>query len=217
MQAIKDRIVEEANESAEQVIERARQQASRYIAEAEAEAGKMIVSAEAEAVQIKETRLNRARSMSSLDKRKAALKARQQLVDKAISEAVRNLCGLPAAEKTSLYQDILRSQDDGASTAEVVFARQDSDISEKAVEPFDGRFKVADASGHFSGGLVIKRGRIEENLTFDLIIKNYRSELVQTAAGILYPADVELSDQDNNNEQPDKKTADDKKEEGIKA
>ena len=207
MKAIQDRIVEEANESAEQVIERARHQTSQIIADAKAEAEKITVSAQEEASQMMETRLNRARSMSSLEKRKAALSARQKLVDQVISEAVAHLCSLSPAEKISFYQDILRSQDNGTSTAEVVFSKQDMAISEKVTQPFEGRFKAAGTAGDFLGGLVIRRGRIEENLTFDLTIKNKRSELVQVAAGVLTPAKDGSGERAGSDEQSDENAA----------
>jgi len=48
-------------------------------------------------------------------------------------------------------------------------------------------WQLAQEPGPFSGGLVLARGRIVENLTFDLLVRNLRPQLAALAAGILFP------------------------------
>lgn len=197
LEAIIERILEDAKLSAEQILERAEHQAQQTVEEGRVEAEKIIDEAKLQAEQLTEVKINRAESMSAMAKRKAGLHARQSVIDQVIRDAVQYLRDLSSEEKIKIYTDILRIYDDQPAGAEVQFAQVDESLARQVLDRFEGRFKLADTSGNFAGGLIIRRGRIEDNLTFDLLVKNGRSELVKAASDLLFSESVQSHSDDS--------------------
>ena len=186
LQAIKERILEDARQNAEQIAENTRQRTDLLRADGERNAKQVVESARQEAEKQAQALVSRARSVASMESRKAALQARQNMIEQAIMQAVEYLCSLPQTEKADLYIRMLQTLDDGTSHGEVQFCDADQDLASTVLERFADRYSVAPEPGKFSGGLVLRMGQIEDNVTYDLTVRNNRSELIKTAAAVLY-------------------------------
>jgi hypothetical protein len=61
----------------------------------------------------------------------------------------------------------------------------DQELGPSLLGQLGDKFTLASAAGNFRAGLVVRQGRIEDNLTYDLAIRNSRAELAQLAAELL--------------------------------
>ncbi len=129
--------------------------------------------------------ISRAASQAALESRRSSLVARQALIEQVVVDAVDQLCNLGSDEKSSLYLKLLRSL--GADSGLVTVNTKDQPLMRAVLAKLGGTFELRDEPGNFSGGFQLRRGRIEDNLTFDLLVRNKHPQLVALAAGILFP------------------------------
>ena len=113
------------------------------------------------------------------------LESRQVLIEQTIATALENLCNLDETEKTMLYSRLLQSTD--AHEGQITVNAKDQPVMQALLPQLDGKFELLTEPGSFSGGFTMRRGRIEDNLTFDLMVRNLRPQLVALAGRILFP------------------------------
>jgi vacuolar-type H+-ATPase subunit E/Vma4 len=174
--------MEQARAKAAEIL----QQADQAIAESEAASYSACAQIKAAASQSAERQaeavLNRARSMAALAARKTLLQTRQDLIDQVIAGAITHIRQLPKPVKLSFYRNLLRRS--GMTAGEVVLCTADLPLGEDLLEAGSG-LHLAATGGSFAGGLMIRSGLIEENLTLDILVKNNRPALVALAAACL--------------------------------
>lgn len=130
------------------------------------------------------TIISRAESMAGLDRRKALLTARQELIEQALKLAMAQLCQMPAAEKVALYRQLIRRARIAEGT--LILCKADQPIGRQLLDEPGFRLTLSEQPGLFAGGLVIRSGLIEENLTFETMFKNNHAELVSLCASVLF-------------------------------
>ena len=185
--AILDRILADARDRSDYLIAQADQAAAETVAAAQASGEQLQAQAGVLASSQAEAILSRARSAVAMEKRKAMLQARQDLIDEAIARAGKTVQNLPGADKVSFGRSLLQSSK--IRKGSVILPAADRHLGPAMLDELDGgmSFTLDDESGDFTGGLIIRQGQVEENLTLDLLIKNSRTQLVQLAASILFP------------------------------
>ncbi|NCB00526.1 MAG: hypothetical protein EOM70_14270, partial [Clostridia bacterium] len=141
--------------------------------------------AEEKAVHAAKAIINRASSQAALESRRVLLSARQSLIDDVILEATSQLGQLSAPEKKDLYVRMIQAT--GATGGLLTSNAADLSLMQEVVDALGKDWQLSAEPGSFSGGLILSRGRIEENLTFDLLVRNLRPQLAALAAGILFP------------------------------
>lgn len=189
----------------ESILSDARGQASAITADAAAEAGGIQRQAETEAealLQSMETAAlaeaaalrSRAESSAAMSARRTVLDARRHAVSHIVDRAVEHLAGLPSEEKVRLYTGFLRDARGGET---VVFSAADlaGGVAASAVAAArkarldaglpDVVLTVSDTPGSFLGGLVLRRGLIEDNLTFEMLTRQSREDLEAYAATLI--------------------------------
>lgn len=186
LQAIRDRIMEEARGTAAQIIEQAELQAGSILAAAEAEKVKILAEAARKSENQADALLARARSTAVMESRKTLLKFRQDLIDRAIADAANQVRQLPDERKIAFYRSLIRNST--IREGELLLSAEDRHLAPKLLEGH-GSLRLSDETGSFCGGLVIRRGLIEDNLTLAIIVANIRPELVRLAADILFAGD----------------------------
>ena len=194
LDAIIESILADAREQADAILASAAAEAEAIRRQAADEAETLLRSMEAAADAEAGILRSRAESSAAMAARRVVLDARRRAVVDVVDRAVTTLAGLPAAEKIRLYADFLRSARGGET---IVFSSGDltSGIGAKAVEAAlqarasDGlppvRLTVSDVPGQFLGGLVMRRGLIEDNLTFEMLTRQSREDLETYAATLL--------------------------------
>lgn len=183
LQLIQDRILEQAQEKAAEIAAKAQEQSQSIISQAQIEHDRYLADAAEKTKAQTEAMLNRASSLASMEKRKNNLQRRQRLIDRVIDQALLKVCGSSAADKLELYISLIEIT--GAKNGIITLSQSDQAIGNELIKRLKGDFSLGDKPGSFSGGLILRRDRIEDNLTFDLIVRNQRPQLSAAAAEAL--------------------------------
>lgn len=183
LQLIQDRILEQAQEKAAEIAAKAQEQSQSIISQAQIEHDRYLADAAEKTKAQTEAMLNRASSLASMEKRKNNLQRRQRLIDRVIDQALLKVCGSSEADKLELYISLIEKT--GAKNGIITLSQADQAIGNELIKRLKGDFSLADKPGSFSGGLILRRDRIEDNLTFDLIVRNQRPQLSAAAAEAL--------------------------------
>lgn len=192
---IKEKIMEDARKTAEQILSDARSEAQEIISAAEKEALVAITrvkdSAEEEGVNQKK----RMFAIASLEERKNALKARQDMVDRAFAEAMNKLVTLPDKEySTVLKHYIIQSVREGVGE----FLLNEADkkrLGEAFVTELNEALKKAGKNASLTlakdvirakGGFILRYGEMEINSTLEIMMSQLRPQLEVQVANILF-------------------------------
>ncbi len=182
----------------------------RIIADAEAEAKDIIDKAESEAESILEKGKKRAEEYFDLqrekldekyrrekerrilnrrlDRRKNLLQARQKWMNEAFSTAYRNLIDQPPEDYKTLVITLIErvsvSKDE-----EVVFGTKGNDalidgIVKTLNSEKSSKFTRAKKRGEFPWGFVLRKGKVEINMSIDSLFKYKRTDLEQEVWGL---------------------------------
>lgn len=184
-ETITNRILDDARQEARRQLDTARERVEEIRSEAKRQAE--IIKEAAKVSRAAETaaQSERLHNMASLERRKAALAARRELLDEAFARALKKLEAMSADEYAKLYAELLRG------------AARDGDVIVK--HSADARFTEAilTASGHkglrlvgepnaLGGGCVIRRGGMEINATLPMLLAQARAQYEGEVAEILF-------------------------------
>lgn len=188
------KINDEAESGAAELLSAARTNAEGIARSYEERAGRetaaTLSAAEAAARAVRQ----RADSQSGIDSRNALLSARRAVLSRAFDEAQKRLAALPDKEKTDLYAriaagnatadaEIVLNQADRAAIGGAVLSAARSALSASGKEY---RLTLAEESGDFAGGLVLRQGRMEINCTFEVMVSDARGELEAETLQVLF-------------------------------
>ena len=168
-QAEIDRVLGEARAEAEKI-------AAKYQAQADAEAADLDARNKKAAAEREE----RLAGTAQMEARKAALAAKQEMVEQAYDLALRKLCSLPQAEYTAVLAGLL-VQASSTGKEEVIFSEEDRlKVGKAAVDKAnkDGK-KGLTLSGEtrpIQGGFILRSENVEVNCAFDTLIRLQKAE-----------------------------------------
>ena len=133
--------------------------------------------------------------IARMEARKGMLAVKQEMVSACFDRAREKIAELPE----DVYVDFLAKLACGSSVTgdeQIVLNAEDrARLGEKAVAEANALLKMAgkkagltlaDECGDFSGGLVLRRGNIEDNCTVELLIDLCRSEMSSKVAEVLF-------------------------------
>ncbi len=124
-----------------------------------------------------------------LDNRKELLKERQKWLDEAFIRAYKSLLEQSFDEYSRLIKKLL-GEVSVSKDEEVVFGKKGSDselknLVEAVNKELGADFKVSKERGSFEWGFILRKGKIETNVTIDSLFKYKRDELEQKAWELL--------------------------------
>ena len=190
LEYITQKIIDEANDYADDVIEKAKEEArttsEEYESLAEKEYNQIIDSAYEKANEI----LNRATAQGVKEKRINIISAKWEYLDNAFSSAIKLMCNQSNDKQVRFIAGLVQKYQ--RSEAELIFNAVDRDRLGSdvvaAVKKGPGSFKVklSDTVGDFSGGVILKEKSVEANLTYDAIIASERERLEEEVSAILF-------------------------------
>lgn len=188
MEAILDRILAEARDASTCLISQADQVAAGIMAAAQANVNEILKKAGEQASFQTGTILAKARSTAAMEQRKALLRARQELIDKAICRAAEIVENLPDSEKIMFYWNLAARSD--IKSGFIILPENDRHLGPAVLADHDGKGALTlDAIfGNFTSGLIIRQGQVEDNMTLELLLKSDRDQLVQIAVDTLFPS-----------------------------
>ncbi len=124
--------------------------------------------------------IQRAESLASSERRKRDLSAKQNDVRRTIDLAVQQLLEDPAEVRVERYVSWIEAHK--IKEGVITLSLADQDLADSLLDKLPaGKFTVADTPGKMRGGIIVSHGKMEENLTYDLVIHNYLPRLSQLA------------------------------------
>lgn len=195
IEKITDRIAIDADAEAKAILDQAKKQAAEieasYTALAESSYNDAIAKGKADAAD----RIERLGSVADLDARKLRLQTKQELLEKAFSQAMEKLQALPEDQYVALLAKLAA---EGCSTGKESLVLSTADRARCGAAVTDaanalleksgktGALTLAEESREFCGGLYIKDGNIENNCTFPTIIRMLREQMAGEVAAVLF-------------------------------
>lgn len=185
---ITGRINADADAEVAAVLREAERQASEiqssYEQLAEAEYQKTVERGKREA----DERVGRLGGVAQLEAKKLMLATKQSLLDEAFDQALAQLCALPEEAYIALLAKLAAEGSETGTEALVLSVKDRARCGKKVVVAANALLEkagktasltLAEEAREFAGGLYIKAGNVENNCTFETILRLLR----QTASG----------------------------------
>ena len=178
---IKAHIVAEADQAVEALAKESRAFLAQEVDQAKEEARALLADAALRADEEAKLLLKRGESVADAERRKRDLEQKQALADEIIDQALALLCQEEAADRVKRY--VAWIQRLGLTGGQIsLSARDQAEIGQALLQALPpDQFSIDEEPGDFSGGMVITHDRIRDNLTYDLAIRDHRSELARLA------------------------------------
>ena len=180
IEKITQRIQADAQAEIDRVLSEARAQAAEiiagYKAQADAEAAQIAAKNEKAAAE----RQERLISAAQMEARKAALAAKQEMVEKAYDLALQKLCSLPEEKYAAVLAELL-IQASSTGKEEVIFSDKDRrKVGKAAVEKANkdgGReLTLSGETRSIQGGFILRSENVEVNCAFDTLVRLQKAE-----------------------------------------
>lgn len=183
----------ESREAAEAVLRQARSQAAAVAEEAEAEARTQCERIEREsAARIAEAG-ERTRSTAELQRRRALLSAKQELISEVMLAAKQAVRELPAEKYFALILKMSAAAAHGGERGEIRFSESDrkrlpADFAErlKKLLPAGAELSVSERPAEIESGFLLDYDGVEENGSFDAVFAEKREQLQDRIHRILF-------------------------------
>lgn len=136
---------------------------------------------------------SRAKTMADLESRRNSLATKRELVELAFCEAANKIQDIDDATYLDFMKKLLVSLEE--TDGELVVSKNDTKITQSLIDDakaelstkgIDCSITLSQDKGDFSGGFILKRGRIETNCTLDMLVKSAKRDLEQEVAGVLF-------------------------------
>ena len=138
-----------------------------------------------------EDRVDSMDRIARMEAKKGLLALKQEMVSKSFELACEKLVNLPEADYVELLAR-LAAEAAVTGTEEIVLnARDRKAVGEKVAAAANaklggGKLTLAEETGDFAGGLILRRGNVEANCTAELLVDLARGDLSAEIAGILF-------------------------------
>ncbi|HHT72060.1 MAG: V-type ATP synthase subunit E family protein [bacterium] len=197
VEALKERIRQRAEDEAKALTAEAEKQADEIVAQAKAKADREREAILAQAEQDAGERKRRILAMAAMEARRQELRTKEEIINNAFSLALQQLRELPADEYQQLLGPIMIDAVE-TGTEQVVVAPHDKERlgpsfiaavnKELKARGLEGKLELSPETRPLEGGFVLIAGGVENNNSFELILKLSRDELEQEVAAVLFPA-----------------------------
>ena len=189
------RIEADAAAEAAAAAQEAASQCAQIRAEAEKQAQERYWARMKQGVKAVEDRSARLASTADMEARKNILAFKQETVASVFDAARRELLSMPKADYIRFLTDkaaaaavtgreqLVFNAADKKSTAEKVLAAANKAL-EKAGRTAE--LTIADDTGAFAGGLIVRQGSIETNCTVEALVEQAREDMAAEVAALLF-------------------------------
>lgn len=179
IERIKDHIIRQAEDEVEVLVSETQRFVANEVGEAERQVRLILEEATLRADMDAKELVRRGEGLAEAERRKQGLVLKQQRVDQVIDRALDLLLNEPPEERMARYASWVNGL--GLESGVITLSATDlSEIGEKLLEllPPD-RFSINPVPGEFSGGIVVEHGRVRDNLSYELIVRDHRAELAR--------------------------------------
>lgn len=189
------KIEEDAKREADKILSEARERAEEILQTAKLEAKQTKENLLKEAHREAQTHKSRLISMAQLDMRKEILQEKQNLIDQAFQKALKRLTEMEDEEYRELIREMLKGVVEHGDEEIILSERDKSRISQGFIQALNkelesegklGKLTIAEETGDFSGGFILRRGKIELNNSFDALLQSAKGEMRTELSRILF-------------------------------
>jgi V/A-type H+-transporting ATPase subunit E len=185
VEAIIDRIMEDAKREAEDIAEQARRQAEAIQKENNKDAQEYYEEKKRLLDERYRKEMERAILNRRLEQRKAVLADRQSWMNRAFERARESLVDQPMEEYQRLMKTLV-SNVTSSRDEEIAFGTKGKDNELKAIVDALNRekgthFSLSKKRGEFAWGFILRKGKVETNMSIESLFKYKRNDLEQKA------------------------------------
>ncbi len=142
-------------------------------------------------VKTNQDRLESMERLTKMEGRKAILAIKQDMVSESFDRAVEKLVDLPEEQYVALLARLAAQASVTGDEEIVLNARDRAAVGDKVAAAAnaklpDGKLTLADETGDFKGGFILRRGNIEANCTAELLVELCRGDMAAELAGVLF-------------------------------
>ncbi len=195
MEAIRDRILKDAEAEASQILHEAAEKAEHLkkdrAAAAEQRKAQLSKEYDTKAVDLKKRMI----AVAQLDMRKNTLAAKQEMLDKAFDACLESADNMPQTEYLSFMEALLIGAAE-KGTEEIIFsARDDARIPDTFLQGVNdkmtemgktGALVAATEKRAFRGGFIMRSGGMERNYSMEAMLRIIRDELEPALSKMLF-------------------------------
>ena len=193
IESIIKKIAQDAQAQADQKIAEAQSEAQQILRGYQEQADKLLRDAQEQAQKEAAAIAERVESQSGLMRRNMMLQYKREAIEQAFQKALEVLCAQPSDKQVQLLgsaaskaiagdvQIILNQKDRDA------FGKQLVDSIQKQLADAGKSYTVSLSSktASIAGGMILDEGRVETNLSYEILVKNMRDELEAQVARVL--------------------------------
>ncbi len=179
IERIKNHVLAESDRTVRTIEEDLRQFVERETLESEEQRRIILAGAKERAEHDADLLVKQGETIADARRRKRNLAGKQEIVDDVIARALRKLLQQPPATLVARYAGWIRALniEDGVIT---LSANEKAALGDALLNALpSGKFSISEEAGDFLGGLKVAHGRIQDNLTYDLAVRDHRPELAR--------------------------------------
>lgn len=192
IEKITDRITQDTQAEIQAMVSQAEERANQILADSQAEAERIRAQILAHGQRELEAHRSRLKSMNQLDERKAALAAKQDVIEEAFQAAVERLSQLPEDQMVPLLARMIAANAQTGDGQVILAPAQRAAYGQQVVEQANallqgGRLTLGPEDPEIHGGCILRQGAVDANCTFEMLVRQRRTQLGGQVAEILYP------------------------------
>ena len=184
------------------IADEAKAQADGIVSQAESKCAEILAGYQKQADGIYENKMNAGKQavqsesesvvrLAKMDAKKLALALKQEMVALSFDKAVEKLSQLPEAEYVAFLAKLAKEASVTKAEQVVLNAKDKAAIGDKLIAEANkliegGKLSLAEDTGDFSGGLILRRENIEVNCTTELLVDLKRQDMASQVAEVLF-------------------------------
>lgn len=194
IEKITGRILQQADQEAEEIHSRTRDQVAEIAAGYDGlcrEARRELLEKARETAQEQQRRLQRT---LALERRKALLEEKQEMIDAVFQEVAAQLQSLSGPERTEVLTRLaLRTAQGGEALVlnpadrETIGPTLVREISRRMADAGKEGVTLSSETREIMGGFILTQGLVEQNCSYEVLLRSYREELALEVSRILFP------------------------------
>ena len=193
IESILKKIADDANTAAQQKLDEANAEAQQILKDYQAQADQLRADAQQKAEKEAAVIAERVESQSGLIRRNLMLQYKRQAIEQAFQMALEQLCSMPSDKQVELLAGaagkylsadakVILNQEDKAAFGDKLVAAIQANLKASGK---DFAVTLSEHTGSMQGGMILAEGKIETNLSYEILVKNLRDELEGEVASIL--------------------------------
>ena len=185
VEGIVERIINEAKEEADRIISDAKAEAKNIEEDLKKEADSYFENQKKQLDYKYKSNKERTILNKRLENRKELLQVRQKWMDEAFNGAYKALINQSFEDYQKLVIKLIKDTS-SSKDEEIIFSKKGSDAELKKLandinKKANGKYSLAKKRGNYQWGFILRKGKIETNVTIDSLFRYKRDELEQKA------------------------------------